>query len=39
MATGEKDKFLQVVKAEQMARWMLFESVEGMMELYSTATR
>lgn len=39
MATGEKDKFLQVVKVEQMARWMLFETVEGMMECYSTATR
>jgi len=37
MATGEKDKFLQVVKVEHMARWMLFESVEGMMECYSNA--
>ena len=39
MATGEKDRFLQVVKVEQMARWMLFDSVESMMECYSTATR
>jgi|GEM_PF-4098968 len=39
MATGEKDKFLQVVKVEQMARWMLFKSVEDMMECYSTAKR
>lgn len=39
MATGEKDKFLQVVKVEQMARWMLFETVEDMMECYSTAKR
>ena len=39
MDTGEKDKFLQVVKVEQMARWMLFDSVESMMECYSTATR
>lgn len=39
MSTGEKDGFLQVVKVEQMARWMLFESVEGMMECYSTAKR
>ena len=37
--TGEKDRFLQVVKVEQMARWMLFETVEDMMECYSTAKR
>lgn len=35
MATGEKDGFLQVVRIEQMARWMLFETVEDMMECYS----
>ena len=39
MDTGEKDKFLQVVKVEHMERWMLFDSVESMMECYSTATR
>ena len=39
MATGEKDRFLQVVKVEQMARWLLFGAVEDMMECYSTATR
>jgi len=37
--TGEKEKFLQVIQVGVMANWMLFRSVEDMMECYSTAKR